>query len=57
LASTTRPPHIAADLKYKQRRNALARCCPTRTTRKKLAALGIHLTGSPPLRLEHELAG
>ena len=30
-----------------QRRNALARRCHTRTTRKKLAAVGIHLTGLP----------
>ena len=37
----------AAELKYTQRRNALARRSHTRTTRQKLAALGIRLTCLP----------
>ncbi len=37
----------AAEIGYTQRRNALARRSHTRTTRKKLAALGIRLKGLP----------
>ena len=36
-----------AELEYTQNRNALARRCHTRTTRKKLAAQGILLTSLP----------
>ena len=37
----------AAELAYTQRRNATARKSHTRTTCRKLAALGIRLTGLP----------
>jgi hypothetical protein len=36
-----------AEIAYTQQRNALARHCHTRTTRKKLAALGIRLSELP----------
>jgi len=47
MASKTIIEAAVAELKYTQQRNAQACRCHTQATRKKLAALGVRITGLP----------